>query len=168
MGCFRTPNRQCLLTLKRASCPTASIVSVLSVITSICAIIRYTDFFLKEACEEDWIPIKDLCVLNTQYETNVDDAHEICASLNGMPPAIKDGMFLKGIMSITDATSFWMSHRDDYNNVYIPKSGSRRFDTYEEYNKDKHNCLVNLYGLMYHDCNKNVTVVCVKNMYNKQ
>ncbi|AAR98335.1 ORF110 EEV glycoprotein [Orf virus] len=166
MGCCRTPNRQCLLTLKRASCPVASLVSVLSVFTSICAIIKYTDLFLKEACENDWVPIKDLCVYNTQVITNVTLARDICASMDSDLPATPDTMFLKGIMFLVEATSFWMTHHDAYKNVYLPKRGSYLRSYVEEYNKDTHVCLINLQGLMHHDCNQNTTVVCVKKMYN--
>ncbi|ASC55539.1 EEV glycoprotein-like protein [Seal parapoxvirus] len=164
MGCCKSPNRQCARTLKRASCSAASLVSILSVLTSLGAIVKYTDFFLKEACEQDWIPIKDVCVLNTQFETDVVTARGICEAVNGELPATTNTLFLKGIMSIVEETSFWMAHHDSYKTVNIPK-GNGRFDTTVPYNQTQHTCLVNLFGLMYHDCTQNTTAVCVKKMY---
>ncbi|AAR98205.1 ORF110 EEV glycoprotein [Orf virus] len=164
MGCCKVPNRQSIRTLKKVSCPVASLVTILSLATSLCAIVRYTNFFLKEACDEGWMPIKDICILNTHFKATKDDAHRICESLDGNPPAIPNPTLLKGVMVLTGERQFWMTHHPDYTSVYehneklqIPKN--------TKYDKDRHICLMSEDGLIHHNCMMNVTVVCMKEMH---
>ncbi|ADC54013.1 EEV glycoprotein [Pseudocowpox virus] len=164
MGCCRIPNRQSVRTLKKASCPVATIVTILSLITSLGAIARYTKFFLKEACDEGWMPIKDVCILNTHFETTHYDAHRICKNLDGKPPAVPNPTLLKGIMVMTGERQFWMTHHEDYTSVY-EHTGGGTIPKNTKYDKDKHTCLLSEDGILHHNCMMNVTVVCMKEMH---
>ncbi|WGU15070.1 EEV glycoprotein [Orf virus] len=164
MGCCKVPNRQSIRTLKKASCPVASLVTILSLVTSLGAIVRYTNFFLKEACDEGWMPIKNICILNTHFESTNDDAHRICENLDGKPPAIPNPTLLKGVTVLTGETKFWMTHHEDYTTVF-EHIDDRRTPKNTDYDSKKHTCLMSEDGLIHHNCMLNVTVVCMKDMH---
>ncbi|WZD65974.1 EEV glycoprotein [Bovine papular stomatitis virus] len=166
MGCCKVPNRQSVRSLKRASCPVATLVTMLSLVTSLGAIIKYTGFFLREACEDGWIPIKDICVLNTHHQSDTTRAHEICKYFKGTPPAIPNTSLLRGVMAVTGERHFWLGHHDKYSSIYEDAPFGRRVPYQNvEYDKRRHICLLSADGYIHHNCALNATVICVKKMY---
>ncbi|WZD65716.1 EEV glycoprotein [Bovine papular stomatitis virus] len=167
MGCCKIPNRQSIKSLKKASCPVATLVTVLSLITSLGAIARYTNFFLREACEEGWMPVKEVCVVNTHQKTDVTTAHEICRYINGQTPAIPNRALLRGISSLTGERHFWMSHHNGYSSVYeLSPRGADQPYWDVRYNKNKHKCLMSADGEIHNICDFNATVICTRPMHN--
>ncbi|AWU47169.1 C-type lectin-like IEV/EEV glycoprotein [Sea otter poxvirus] len=75
-------NRQSKQRLKKCVNPVAACVTLVSVLSSVGAIIKYTDLLIKEACDQHWVSVDGLCYYNTYMDGNNTDARDICKKYN--------------------------------------------------------------------------------------
>ncbi|ANS71213.1 c-type lectin-like iev/eev glycoprotein [Pteropox virus] len=82
MALFRKLNRQSKNKIKKCYNPTAVFITILSLLSSIGAILKYTNILITEACENNWIAVDGFCYYSANTSSNRTHASNLCKNYN--------------------------------------------------------------------------------------